>query len=234
MTRPKSDPHDRPHQRHIFFADDESEACRTARLTLSSLGAEITCFGSGEEVLKAMERGACDVLVSDVKMPGMDGIELLTAVKQRWPLVPVVIVTAYANVPMALRAIKAGAADFVEKPLTRPEFTHAVMLALKQTQQLPDHANRVLTPAEVLVLKLVAEGKSNSEIAYAMRRSVRTVEYHRHHLMKKLNVDSTAALTKVATGFGLASTAPLAGDSQLHQGMPHISPAPHTDSRQIR
>ena len=106
-----------------------------------------------------MRNENCDLLITDVKLPEMSGIELLTESKRFFPLMPVLIVTGYGDVPMAVMAMKAGAADFIEKPLERQALLSAVELALTQVAPTDPLLRKGLTNAEMKVLRLLLEGK---------------------------------------------------------------------------
>ena len=118
-------------------------------------------------------------------MPGIDGIELLSQVKKVAPWTPVVM-TSYADIPKAVQAVKSGAFDFIEKPFEVDKFIEIVELALKQNQFYDSDVGKALTKTEKIILKLILKGKSNKGIAYIMKRSERTIEVHRSHIMRKL------------------------------------------------
>ncbi len=136
-------------------------------------------------------------------MPEMDGIELLAKAKRLAPWMPILVITGYGDIPTAVTAIKAGAVDFIEKPLDRKSFLWKVKSILQQNTFDDSYKGKPLTESEMIVLKLVITGKSNKEIAYLLHRSVRTIEVHRSHLMRKLDVDSVVNLVKRAAMMGL-------------------------------
>jgi FixJ family two-component response regulator len=128
-------------------------------------------------------------------MPGMDGISLLEHIREISPLTSVLLVTGYGSVANAVKSMQLGAADFIEKPLDES----VLLPKIRRLLHSHDVGNiEELSPAEQKILELVAAGKANKEIAYVLNRSVRTVENHRHRLMKKLGVSSTAELVKIA------------------------------------
>ena len=192
----------------IFFVDDEVGIRKIIRLTLEEeLPCYVTCFDNAINCLEALkdEQRRCSLLISDIKMPGMDGLTLLTKVRQLRPLLPILIITGHGDVPMAVKALKTGALDFIEKPLDEHVLLSAVEKALKQSANTEEHSGKPVTDSETRILQLIAEGKSNSEMAAFLHRSIRTVERHRYHLMRKLNVSSPSELTKVALALGLTS-----------------------------
>jgi FixJ family two-component response regulator len=137
-------------------------------------------------------------------MPDMDGIELLTETKRIAPWLPVLVITGYGDVPMAVRALKAGALDFIEKPLNRKRFLSAVEAALQRSAPLDRLLGKALTRVEMRILQLILDGKSNRDIAEMFHRSLRTIEVHRNRLMRKLGVSSVVALVRRAVALGLA------------------------------
>jgi FixJ family two-component response regulator len=170
-------------KRHVFFVDDKPKVRKVVGRTLEQAGLKVSCFACGGDCLKQLRCRTCDLLITDVKMPGMDGIELLTRVKCMIPSLPVLVVTGYGDISMAVTALKVGASDFIEKPLQRQPFLSAVESVLKRNTQTGKHVGKVLTKGEVRVLRLILDGKSNKEIAKFLHRSLRTVEDHRRHIM---------------------------------------------------
>ena len=134
----------------------------------------------------------------------MDGIGLLTEVKHCAPWIPVLIVTGQGDIPITRKAFKRGATDFIQKPLNRDVLLSTIDSML--TRYGPDDSllGKPLTAAETRILRLILEGKSNTEIAYLFKRSVRTVEVHRSHIMKKFGAHNVIDLVKRAIQMGLA------------------------------
>ena len=190
-------------KQNIFLVDDEPGVLKGMARALSALGCEINCFESAPECLKQLRSLECDLLVTDVRMPEMDGIELLTEARKVVPYLPVLVVTAYADVQLAVKALKAGAVDFIEKPLIKDAFLNIVETTLKQSSHTRPLAHGSLTKTEMLVLKLISDGKTNKEIARALHRSRRTVDDHRYHIMYKFNAYNVVDLVKKACVLGL-------------------------------
>ena len=188
---------------HIFFVDDELEVCEVVSETLEESGYEVSHFTRTADCLERLRSEICHLLITDLKMPKMDGIELLTEAKRLAPWMPVLVITGYGDIPTAVAAIKAGAADFIEKPLDRDSFLNKVASILRRSPRLGFDVGKPLTDREKRILKLVTEGKSNREIAFLLHRSVRTVEAHRSNLMEKLGVDNLVDLVKLASRMGL-------------------------------
>jgi len=126
----------------------------------------------------------------------MDGIELLSEVKCRIPSLPVLVVTGYANVEMAVEVMAAGASSFLQKPLERDSFLAAVEAALKHRRHTRDGMRKPLTKSEVEVLRLILDGKGNKEIARLRHRSIRTIEDQRRRIMHKFGVDNPVDLIR--------------------------------------
>jgi two-component system response regulator FixJ len=117
---------------HIFVVDDKKSVLRALNRILEPLGHLVRCFESSTQCLEAIRGEGCDLLITDVKMPGLDGISLLSQARRMVPWLPVIILTAHADVPMAIRAMKIGAVEFLEKPLEKRGFLKAVKAALER------------------------------------------------------------------------------------------------------
>jgi FixJ family two-component response regulator len=185
-------------QYSVFFVDDEPRIRTIVSDELKSLGYKITCFASADDCLQQLPEQKCHLLITDVKMPGMDGLTLLNKVKHIAPWVPVMVITGYGDVPMAVKAIRSGAIDFIEKPLDREFFLHKVKTFLKRNSFDDSHLAEPLTKTEIKVLKMVLQGMGNKQIAYKLKRSLRTVELHRNHIMRKFGADNVVDLVKKA------------------------------------
>ena len=187
---------------HIFFVDDELKVRQVVAETLGQLSVRVTCFPCASDCIEQLGSQKCDLLITDLKLPEMDGIDLMRHVQRMAPYVPVLIVTGYGDIPTAVEAIKAGAADFIQKPLDKTSFVRKVKSLLPENGN-HKHPGKPLTQSEQRVLKLVLNGKSNREIAGLLTRSQRTIEVHRAHAMHKLGVESLVELVKRAAVMGL-------------------------------
>lgn len=188
-------------QRIIFVVDDEPKIAKAIGRTIEAIDCKTRCFTSAFECLVTLEQDQCDLLVSDVNMPECNGLELLKRAKLLRPLLPVLMMSGYADIPMAVKAVKNGAIDFIEKPLDEITFLPLLLKSLPGDKN--SATTRPITAVERKVLSLVATGLTNKEIAYELSRSIRTIENHRQRLMRKLGVSSTAELVKVAVTMGL-------------------------------
>ncbi len=189
-------------QAPIFLVDDEPRLLAVLAESVATLGIPVMSFNSPIRCLEALASAPCSLLITDVTMPEMDGLQLLQEVRSIRPFLPIIVITGFGDVPLAVRSLKDGAFDFIEKPIEEQSFLGRVKEALKNSEgaQLDVQS---LTETERKVLAMVAEGKTNKEIAHLIGRSIRTVENHRYRLMHKLNVDSTAGLAKLAIAMGL-------------------------------
>jgi len=185
------------HKKRIFFVDDEPQVRKIVQRTIERHGYDVVCFEDGTSCLNELAIGDCDLLITDVNMPKLDGIELLEKVKKMRPLLDVLIVTGYGNIPMAVRAVKNGAYDFIEKPLDRDRLIPAIQDILSSDGS-SELRGKKLTRMEKKILKFIVSGKSNKEIADVLHRSVRTVEDHRNHIMRKFDARNAVELVKIA------------------------------------
>jgi len=191
----------------VVFVDDEPRVCSTVSKTLERVGMNVRCFRRADDCLAHLAEDRCDLLITDVRMPGMDGLLLLQEVKERFPWLPVLLVTGYGDVPMAVRAMKAGGADFIMKPLERDAFLQAVQSVLERHSGQTALEQCALTRTEMRVLYMVLDGKNNREIATALHRSPRTVEVHRRHVMQKMDATCILELLRRASDMGLLTQA---------------------------
>jgi two-component system response regulator FixJ len=190
-------------KQNIFFVDDEPTVRKAVAVTLKRLGYNVTCFENAADCLEKLQKQNCDLLITDVKMPGMDGIELVQKAKHLAPWLPIIVVTGYGDIPMAIRAVKAGALEFIEKPLKSKTLADIINTTLKQNCLESLIKGKSLTKTETIILKMILQGNTNREIASTLHRSTRTVEDHRLHIMKKLNVENVVDLVKRAAAMGI-------------------------------
>ena len=192
----------------IVFVVDDDEAMRTSlKWLIESVGIRVLTFSSAREFLSAYYPGRAGCLLVDVKMPGMSGLELQAQLAKSELGLPVIVITGHGDVAMAVRAMKAGALDFIEKPFNDEALLNSIRRGLDRdaTQRRhrlirADIAARLaqLTPREHEVMALVTDGKSNKEIAKALAVSAKTVEAHRARVMDKMGAQSLAELVRMA------------------------------------
>jgi FixJ family two-component response regulator len=192
----------------VFVVDDEPAIRDSLAMLLRSVGLPSRAFPSATAFLEGLEAGATGCVIADVRMPGMSGLELQEALRARAARLPVIIITGHGDIAMAVRAMKAGAADFIEKPFNEQVLLDAVHRALAQgrADAAPAGTNRAeiearvaaLTPREHEVLLLIAEGRPNKVVATRLGLSTRTVEVHRAKVMEKMGARSLAELVRMA------------------------------------
>jgi two-component system response regulator FixJ len=194
----------KPQDRIIYVVDDDDEV-RNALVTLlrwEGLSAE--AYASAGEFLDAYQEGKGGCLLLDVHMPNMSGLELQEVLAKQQFLTPVIIMTGHGDVPMAVRAMRAGAFDFIEKPFKDHMLLHRIRLCLSQADKNhkppSESAERLasLTSREREVMELLVSGKLNKQIAAELSISVRTAEAHRAKIMEKLQAKSLSDVVRIA------------------------------------
>ena len=195
-------------RRHIFFVDDETSMLEIASKTLEHLDVEVSCFSRASDCLEQLRSQRCDLLITDVEMPDMDGLALTEEAKRIAPWMKVLVVSGYGDIPTAVRALKAGALDFIEKPLSRENLISAVESALAQAPPADSLTGKELTKTERTVLHYILSGNSNKQTASILNRSEKTIEVHRNRIMQKLGADNVVDLLKRAAAMGLVDLSP--------------------------
>jgi FixJ family two-component response regulator len=196
----------------VYLLDDEPEMRKALTRLLRAQGLAVRSFASARELLaQAPPRGpAC--LVLDVAMPEMDGLQVQERLRERGVDLPIVFLTGRGNIPMSVRALKAGAEDFLTKPVDGADLLRAIRAALQRgadrrakSDDLADLRERLalLTPREREVLGHVIAGKLNKQIAAALGTGEQNVKVHRGRLMRKLGLKSVADLVRTAERLGL-------------------------------
>ena len=191
----------------VFVVDDDQAARESLSWLIGSIHLKVAAFTSVADFLAAYRPGQPGCLVTDVRMPGLSGLDLQAEIKRLGIGIPVIVVTGHGDVPMAVQAMKAGAFDFIEKPFNDQVLLDRVQKAVEQNLAASrDQAARQtirarldqLTPRERQVLDLVVAGESNKGIAHRLNISEKTVEAHRAHVMEKMQAHSLAELMKLA------------------------------------
>lgn len=189
----------------LCIIDDDAGVRDSLAMLFRSVGLASRLFADAREFLDALPVEAASCLVLDVRMPGTSGLELLEELRRRGLAFPAVIMTGHADVPMAVRAMKSGAVDFLEKPFNNQMMIDAVQRALSQAPapgpgSPADLAARYasLTPREREVMAHVVEGHANKVIGIELGLSQRTVELHRARVMEKMEARSLPALVRMA------------------------------------
>jgi two-component system response regulator FixJ len=199
-------------QRHIHLVDDDEAIRRSASFMLRTSGHIVKTYVSGVEFLEEVASARPGCILLDVRMPGLDGLEVQAVLKERNILLPVIVMTGHGDVNVAVQAMKAGAVDFIEKPFEKAVLLSAIEEAFARLDQSGRRQARadeaqarlaVLTARELDVMKGLVRGHPNKTIAYDLGISPRTVEIHRANLMTKLEVASLSEALRVAFAAGL-------------------------------
>ena len=196
--------------------DDASFRTAIARL-LGASGYEVALYGSASELLEKLPGGALGCILLDVKMSGLDGPQLQERLGELGNRLPIVFLTGHGDVPTSVRAIKAGAEDFLTKPVPKKELLAAIERALKHYEEIRDYDSRIaalqslvsrLTPREKEVFALVVRGKLNKQIAHELDIAERTIKAHRRQIMEKCEVQTLAELVLIAERLGILAAPP--------------------------
>lgn len=195
----------------VFVIDDQDAVRRALGEMLSVFGFKVELYGSADQFLETFDSSRTGCVVADVRMPGIDGIELVRELARRKIALPVVLISGHADVPMAVAAIKAGAEDFIEKPIDDRQLVAAINRGLARTyeQQLAKQSLEALgnsfsrlTPRQIEIFDLVSNGFTSQAIAAKLDLSIRTVESYRAQIMEKMQAESVAVLVRQAVRLG--------------------------------
>jgi len=190
----------------VYVVDDDETVRRSLARLVRSVGLKVDTFASAQAFLehKGQDRPSC--LVLDVRLPGLSGLDLQTAMGQSQRTMPIIFITGLGNVPMTVRAMKGGAQDVLEKPFEDQELLDAIQRALARSRaaraedaERADIEGRLatLTPRERQVLELVVAGLLNKQIAGELGAAEKTIKVHRGRVMKKMQADSVAELVRM-------------------------------------
>lgn len=191
----------------VFIVDDDPAVRDSLRWLLESMRLKVATFGSAEEFLKFYTMHMVGCLILDVRMPGMSGLQLQQFLtKQKYSL-PILFITGHGDIPMAVRAMQAGAMYFLEKPFEDQvllDYVHEALTLDVENQQSRIRLTMIqarianLTEREREVMELVIDNHSNKEIATKLGVSIKTVEFHRSHMMDKMHATSLIELVNMA------------------------------------
>ncbi|HHH38373.1 MAG TPA: response regulator transcription factor [Sedimenticola sp.] len=191
----------------VFVVDDDQAMRSSLKWLIESVGMQVEVYESADAFIRDYYPGRAGCLLLDVRMPGMSGLELQEHFVEHDIRIPIIIITGHGDVPMAVRAMKAGAVDFIEKPFNDELLLESIRNALAlDVEQRSTQAERAeiaarlahLTPREHEVMEMVTDGKSNKEIAQSLGVSAKTVEAHRARVMEKMEASSLAELVRMA------------------------------------
>lgn len=191
----------------VYVVDDDATTLELVRSVLEAAHLQVQTFTSAELFLASVMRGRAGVLVVDVRLPGISGLDLIERLGREGYALPTIVISMHQDVPTAVRAIKAGALEYLCKPFTRDQLLEAIDGALATAQSVrgerasiaivTDRLSR-LTPREREVFSLVVAGMANKVVASEVGLAEKTVEIHRSHVMKKMEAESFAHLVRMA------------------------------------
>ena len=189
----------------VHLVDDDDGVREGMTILLTEAGFMVRTHKSGTDFLNALSTATSGVIVSDIRMPGIDGLEMQQRLKAAKNMLPLIFITGHGDIQMAVQAIRQGARDFLEKPLDDVVLIDSIRAALKDASPTPDlqiNADvaahmAALTPREKEVLECLVIGKMNKITAHELGMSIRTVEVHRARIMQKMQARSLSELVRM-------------------------------------
>jgi FixJ family two-component response regulator len=198
----------------VFVVDDDPSVCRAIKRLVESVGLQVELFGSAQEFLRSERPDAASCLVLDIRLPGMSGLDFQRELAESGIHIAIVFITGHGDIPMTVRAMKAGAVEFLTKPFRDQDLLDAIQQGLERDRARRAQEAEVatlrerfesLTPREREVLPWVVSGLPNKQIADAVGASEATIKVHRSQLMRKMGVQSVAELVRMAEKMGITS-----------------------------
>ena len=196
----------------VFVVDDDDSVRVALHRLIESVGIEVESFSSAGEFLSRLPYDGPGCLVSDVRMPGMSGLDLQEELSEAGHTMPIIFITGHGTVPVSVKAMKAGAVDFLEKPFEDQALLDLIQHAIESDRATKReearknellHRFESLTSREKEVLALVVAGKLNKQVAFELEISEKTVKVHRGRVMEKMQAESLADLVRIAEGLPL-------------------------------
>jgi two-component system response regulator FixJ len=200
----------------VALIDDDEAVLDSLRMLLENRGMPVKCFTSADAFLAHSESMPVSCIVSDVRMPGLSGLDLQGELLKRGSPVPLILITGHGDIAMAVSAVKMGAFDFIEKPLDDHKLMESIRKAAESSEQRHSRYDQIaetrkrvaeLSQRQREVMELVAKGLSNKEIALRLRISPRTVENYRAWVMEKMGATNLADLVRMVVQLETASEA---------------------------
>jgi len=199
----------------IYVVDDNVSICRALKLLLKAYGFKVETFTNAAGFLAYKHPRQQSCLILDIRLPDINGLTLQEMMAKRGITIPIIFITGHGNIPMSVKTMKAGAIDFLPKPVTKKKLLNAITLAIsKSIAQLKEQAeitkiqNRIktLSPRELEVFRLVAKGMLSKQIAYKRGTSLQTIKIHRSRVMQKMHAGTVTELIHFAQIAGLTSS----------------------------
>jgi FixJ family two-component response regulator len=206
--------HEHTNESIVYVVDDDDSIREAVFNLLQVVGLKVECFASAQDFLAKERPDTASCLVLDVRMPGASGLNLQDDLTRAGITIPIIFVTAHADIPMTVRAMKAGAVEFLTKPFRDQDLLDAVQLAIERDRSWREETRlktslrekyALLTPREREVLEWVAAGLMNKQIAAKMNLSEITVKIHRGNATHKMGAKSLAELVKMAQALGISA-----------------------------
>jgi FixJ family two-component response regulator len=205
----------------VNVVDDDGAVRNSLRWLIESAGLDVATFASAKEFLNGYDRDRPGCLILDVRLPGQSGLDLQKQLAAQGVSLPVIIITGHGDVPIAVRAMRTGALDFIEKPFDDQvllrRVRQAIDLDLRNRRERSERAGilgrlALLTPREREVLDRVVQGRANKQIAGDLGISTKTVEAHRAHVMEKMRAESLVELVHLVQSAEIGAPSLSAGD----------------------
>ncbi|MDD5686926.1 MAG: response regulator [Elusimicrobia bacterium] len=199
----------------IYVVDDDVSICRALTLLLKSHGFKVETFIRAADFLAYKHPNLPSCLVSDIRLPDINGLTLQEVMAQRGISIPIIFITGHGDIPMSVKGMKAGAVDFLPKPFTKKKLLGAITQAIsksksqnKQQAEISKIKRRIktLSPRELEVFILVAKGMLSKQIAYKRGTALQTIKVHRGRVMKKMKAETVTELIHFAQKAGITSS----------------------------
>jgi FixJ family two-component response regulator len=199
----------------VLIVDDDASVRKSLSNLFRSVGLQVEVFGSAQELLRSKLPDAASCLVLDIRLPGVSGLDFQAELAQADIHIPIIFMTGHGDIPMTVKAMKAGAVDFLTKPFRDQDMLDAVAMAIERDRKRRESGKVVselqalfesLSPREREVMTLVSSGLMNKQVAAEMNLAEITVKIHRSHVMKKMGARSLADLVRMAEVLGVRRT----------------------------
>jgi FixJ family two-component response regulator len=196
----------------VLIVDDDAQMRESLRNLVRSVGLRVELFASAQEFVQSQRPDAPSCLVLDVRMPGLSGLDLQKQASEAGLEIPIIFITGHGDIPMSVRAMKAGAVEFLTKPFRDQDLLDAIQQGLEKSRKAREllAANEelrrrfsLLTPREREVMERVVAGLLNKQIGAELGTSETTVKIHRHQVMEKMGADSLPELVRMADRLGI-------------------------------